>query len=74
MTKSIHLKESKAYLDRIATAKTQHHWINASKHNVITETPGSKTGKSNPDAPGWARMKPTTADNTYTAKGGSKRD
>ena len=51
MTKSIHLKEGKAYLDPIATAKTQHHWTNASKHNVITESPGSKTGKSNPDAP-----------------------
>jgi hypothetical protein len=23
---------------------------------------------------GWAKMSPTTADNTYTGKGGSKRD
>jgi hypothetical protein len=23
---------------------------------------------------GWADMKPTTADNTYTGKGGNKRD
>jgi hypothetical protein len=79
-----HLKQGKAYFDRIATAKaTGTHFTDSASEVRITRTPASAPGvsdgklggKNSPDGrQGWANMNPTTADNTYTGKGGSKRD
>jgi len=36
--------------------------------------PNNKDWQEDQHHKGWVDMKPTTADNTYTGKGGSKRD
>jgi hypothetical protein len=80
-----HLKVGKAHSkDPIASAKASGtHFSNTTNHNVIVPTRDSKPvasdgylgGKNSPDgARGWARINPAAAPNTYTGKGGSKRD
>jgi hypothetical protein len=72
--------------DFIATAKAQNDkgvpYSGSTVENKITPTPNSKLsandgklgGDNSPNGrQGWADMKATTADNTYTSKGGSRR-
>lgn len=54
----------------------------ALKHDIGTEGCDQDIKEGLPELPqqkrqegrGWAEMKPTTANNTYTGNGGSKRD
>jgi hypothetical protein len=62
-------------MDFIAKAKAEgSHWTDSTQHTEITQTPDSKTGKANPDSPKWPPINPAAKPNTYTGKGGSKRD
>jgi hypothetical protein len=71
------LRQGRAHIDDpIAHAKaTGQHFSDTSKHNEIHETPDSKPSANDLDsARGFAPINPAAKPNTYTAKGGSKRD
>ena len=79
-----HLKHGQTIPDPVHKAKLDgKHWSDTSNYNKFTPTPNSKpracdgylAGKNSPDgARGWAPLNNSAKPNTYTGKGGSKRD
>jgi hypothetical protein len=68
--------QGKAIVDPIATAKaTGQHFSDTTQHNEIHETPDSKPKANDGHGErGWAPINAAAKPNTYTSKGGSKRD
>lgn len=79
-----HLKHGQTITDPVHKAKLDGTcWSDTSNYNKIMPTPNSKPGacdgylgqKNSPDGrKGWAPINDAAKPNTYTGKGGSKRD